>query len=42
MNRVKKDLPHAEITVFPECGHFIQEEAPARVGELLARFFAAV
>jgi pimeloyl-ACP methyl ester carboxylesterase len=41
MARVKIDLPQAEVTVLPDCGHFLQEEAPARVGELLARFFAA-
>jgi haloalkane dehalogenase len=40
MARAKKDVPHAEVTVLPECGHFIQEEAPQRVGELLAEFFA--
>jgi haloalkane dehalogenase len=39
--RVKLDLPQADVTVLPEGGHFIQEEAPARVGELLARFFAS-
>lgn len=41
MARVKLDLPQADVTVLPACGHFIQEEAPARVGELLARFFAS-
>jgi pimeloyl-ACP methyl ester carboxylesterase len=40
MARVRRDLPHAELTALPECGHFLQEEAPERVGELLARFFA--
>lgn len=40
MARVSKDVPHAEITALPDCGHFIQEEAPERVGELLAEFFA--
>lgn len=40
MARVKTDLPQAEVTVLPDCGHFLQEEAPADVGELLARFFA--
>jgi haloalkane dehalogenase len=39
--RVKLDLPQADVTVLPEGGHFIQEEAPAHVGELLARFFAS-
>lgn len=39
MARVKADLPHAEVTAFPDRGHFIQLEAPAHVGDLLARFF---
>ncbi len=37
--RVKADVPHAEITALPACGHFLQEEAPQQIGELLARFF---
>jgi haloalkane dehalogenase len=40
MARVKVDLPQAEVTVLRDCGHFVQEEAPAEVGEMLARFFA--
>jgi pimeloyl-ACP methyl ester carboxylesterase len=40
MARVKRDLPQAEVTGLPDCGHFLQEEAPAKVGELLAGFFA--
>ena len=40
MARAGRDLPQAEATVLPECGHFLQEEAPRQVGELLARFFA--
>ncbi len=40
MVRVKRDLPHAVITALPECGHFLQEEEPERIGELLAEFFA--
>jgi pimeloyl-ACP methyl ester carboxylesterase len=42
MARVKNDLPHAEVTVLPDCGHFLQEEAPSEVGALLARFFERV
>lgn len=37
--RLAKDLPQAEVTALPGCGHFLQEEAPQRVGELLAIFF---
>jgi haloalkane dehalogenase len=39
--RLAADVPHAEITALPHCGHFLQEEAPGEVGELLAPFFAA-
>ena len=41
MARVKADLPQSEVTVLPDCGHFLQEEAGGEIGTLLARFFAA-
>jgi haloalkane dehalogenase len=41
MARVARDLPQAVVTAIPDCGHFLQGEAPERVGELLAEFFAA-
>lgn len=40
MARIKADLPQSELTELPDRGHFLQEEAPGEVGELLARFFA--
>jgi pimeloyl-ACP methyl ester carboxylesterase len=40
MTRLQRDLPHAEVTTLPDCGHFLQEDAPEQVGELLAQFFA--
>jgi pimeloyl-ACP methyl ester carboxylesterase len=40
MARVKREHPDTEVTALPDCGHFLQEEAPERVGELLAEFFA--
>jgi pimeloyl-ACP methyl ester carboxylesterase len=39
MKRVAGDVPQAEVTSLP-CGHFLHEEAPDEVGELLAGFFA--
>jgi pimeloyl-ACP methyl ester carboxylesterase len=39
--RLERDLPQAVVTALPQCGHFLQEEAPEEIGEQLARFFAA-
>lgn len=38
--RIRRDLPQAEVTALPGRGHFLQEDDPERVGELLAEFFA--
>lgn len=38
MERVKSDLPQAEITTLPAAGHFLQEEAADQIGDLLAKF----
>ena len=40
MARVKRDLPQAEITSLPDCGHFLQEERPDEIGRLLGEFFS--
>jgi haloalkane dehalogenase len=39
MQRVKQDLPQAELSSLPNCGHFLQEDEPEKLGELLAEFF---
>jgi haloalkane dehalogenase len=40
MRRVQRDVGGAETTVLEDCGHFIQEERPEEIGELLSAFFA--
>lgn len=40
MERFVGDVPQAEITVLEDCGHFLQEEEPQKIGDLLADFFA--
>ena len=37
--RLGRELPTATVTALPNCGHFLQEDDPGRVGELLADFF---
>jgi haloalkane dehalogenase len=38
MQRVKQAHPLAEVTPLPNCGHFLQEDDPERVGQLMAEF----
>ena len=40
--RFKKDMPHAELVVLEGVGHFLQEDAPDRVAEEIARFLGTV
>jgi pimeloyl-ACP methyl ester carboxylesterase len=40
VGRIQRDLPQAEVTGLDGLGHYLQEEDPERVGELLAEFFA--
>jgi pimeloyl-ACP methyl ester carboxylesterase len=40
VERLRRDLPQAEVTALDGPGHFLQEDDPERVGELLAEFFA--
>jgi pimeloyl-ACP methyl ester carboxylesterase len=39
MQRIQKAHPRAELTALPNCGHFLQEDEPERVAELIAEFF---
>jgi pimeloyl-ACP methyl ester carboxylesterase len=38
MQRLKRDHPKAELTAIPNCGHFLQEDEPERVAELISEF----
>jgi pimeloyl-ACP methyl ester carboxylesterase len=38
MLRVKRALPQAQLTALPGCGHFLQEDEPEQVAELLGAF----
>lgn len=38
MARVARDCPGTEVTALPNCGHFLQEDEPERVGRLIAEF----
>ena len=38
--RLQQEIPHADLHVIADAGHFVMEDAPARVGQLLAEFFA--
>lgn len=40
MERVADELPQAELTSIPDCGHFLQEDQPDEVASLLADFLA--
>lgn len=40
MARFKALVPHAELTSLPKVGHFLQEDAPDQVAELVTEFFA--
>ena len=40
MRRVKQDLPQAELHALPNCGHFLQEDEPQKLAEMIEVFFA--
>ncbi|MEM9302683.1 MAG: alpha/beta fold hydrolase [Pseudomonadota bacterium] len=40
MRRLESSLPQAEFTALADTGHFLQEDAPEEVAELLAEFFS--
>lgn len=38
MDRVKTDIPHAQQKSIPNCGHFLQEDEPEKLSQLLLTF----
>lgn len=40
MRRLKKDMPNALCTIIPDSGHFIQEDQPEKLSELLVEFLS--
>ena len=38
MARLQRAHPEAELTALPNCGHFLQEDEPERVGHLIGEF----
>jgi haloalkane dehalogenase len=38
MQHLKRDMPHAELTAIAEAGHFLQEDVPEKLSQLLADF----
>ncbi|MGB3051243.1 MAG: alpha/beta fold hydrolase [Polyangiales bacterium] len=38
MQRIQRAHPNAELTALPNCGHFLQEDEPERVAELISEF----
>jgi haloalkane dehalogenase len=39
MRRLQELRPDAELTALPNCGHFLQEDAPEKIAALLSDFF---
>ena len=40
MRRIKQEIPDSNITSIPNCGHFLQEDQPERLSELLVEFLS--
>lgn len=40
MAKVKMDLPQAQVTSLPNCGHFLQEDNPQELTRLMANFLS--
>jgi pimeloyl-ACP methyl ester carboxylesterase len=42
VERLRADIPQADVTILDDCAHFIQLEAPEKLGQLLAEFLASL
>lgn len=38
MKKVKEDLPQSKVNSLPNCGHFLQEDAPSQISEVVLAF----
>ena len=38
MQRVKQDLPQSQLISLPNCGHFLQEDAPKQISDAILTF----
>jgi len=36
----QKDLPQSKVKVFADCGHFLQEEIPEEIAQVLMTFMS--
>jgi haloalkane dehalogenase len=41
-HRFAREIPHAELVVLDDAGHFLMEDAPERVGQEIGRFLSGV
>jgi haloalkane dehalogenase len=41
-HRFAREIPHAELVVLDDAGHFLMEDAPQRVGDEIGRFLSGV
>ncbi len=40
MQRIEKELPDASVISIPDCNHFLQEDQPEKVSDLLSKFLS--
>ena len=40
--RLKEEIPHAELVILEDTGHFVQEDAPERVAAVITRFLRSL